>query len=151
MSTIVFCSSANFYKHVNELAAQLEANGFTIVVPKTARRMRASGNYDVDAVKTWYGNPDDFTVKADLMRGHFDEIANGDVILVVNDKKHDIDGYIGPNVLMEMGLAFYLRKPIYVLNNIDKNMPVYEEVLGMGSQILNGDLTKIPNKSEKHK
>jgi nucleoside 2-deoxyribosyltransferase len=148
MSTIVICSSAAFYEHVNEVADQLEKRGFKVVVPKTARKMRASGDYDVKKAKTWYDKPEDFTIKASLMREHFEEVAKGDVVLVVNDEKHAVKGYIGPNVLMEMGLAFYLNKPIYVLNAINEDMPVYEEIVGMGSIILNGDLTKVREEGE---
>lgn len=145
--TIVICSSAAFYEHGNQLADELTARGFTVVVPATARKMKASGNYDVTLTKTWYDNPEDFHRKAELMRGHFDEIEQGDAILVVNDEKHGVAGYIGPNVLMEMGLAFHRKKPIYVLNAIDKAMPVYEEVVGMGSIILEGDLSGISSKA----
>jgi len=143
MKTIVLCSSVAFYRHVNELATELESRGFTVLVPETAKRLEQSGDYDVDKVKTWYTNTEDFAIKARLMRGHFDKVAAGDDVLVVNDRKHDIDGYIGPNVLMEMGLAFYLGKPIYVLNPVSKDLPVYEEIVGMGSIILESDLTKI--------
>lgn len=140
---IVICSSAAFYEHANEVADELREKGYEVIVPATARNMKESGNYDVDSVKTWFDSPEDFSKKARLMRGHFDEVAAADVILVINDKKHGIDGYIGPNVLMEMGLAFYLDKPIYVLNPVDKMLPVYEEVVGMGSIILRGDITKL--------
>ncbi len=44
---------------------------------------------------------------------------------------------------MEMGLAFHLQKPIYVLNPITKEMPTYEEVLGMGPIVLDGDIAAI--------
>ncbi|HUD10309.1 MAG TPA: hypothetical protein VMR28_01405 [Candidatus Saccharimonadales bacterium] len=147
MKTITLCSSAAFYEHVNSIATELTANGFKTVVPKTARSMQTTGNYDVTAVKTWYKNSADFNKKAELMRGHFEEVAKGDAVLVVNDEKHGIKGYIGSNVLMEMGLAFYLHKPIYVLNNVDREMPVYEEVLGMNSIILDGTISKIIKKS----
>ena len=143
MKTIVMCSSLAFYEHVNKLADELEQKGFNVVVPYTARKMRKSGNYDVKTAKTWYDNPDDFTRKAELMRGHFEEVAKGDITLVINDEKHGIKGYIGPNVLMEMGLAFHLDKPIYVLNDIDKTMPVYEEVYGMGCKIMGGKLDRL--------
>ncbi len=140
---IVICASAAFYEHANQVAKQLKSKDFEAVVPEMATKMAQTGNYSVDAVKTWYKNPDDFKRKALLMKNHFSEVAEADAILVVNDKKHDIDGYIGPNVLMEMGLAFYLDKPIFVLNTIDKNMPVYEEVRGMDSIILDGDISKL--------
>ena len=105
--------------------------------------MRKTGDYDVSHYKTWYDNEEDFHKKAVLMRGHFDEVVKADAVLVVNDDKNGIVGYIGPNVLMEMGLAFHLKKPIYVLNDIESSMPVYEEVMGMGSMILHGDLNQI--------
>jgi hypothetical protein len=143
MKTIVFCSSAAFYKHVNELADELEKHGIKAVVPDMAIRMRESGDYDVTHVKTWFTDPGDYHKKAKLMHGHFDKVAAGDAILVVNDEKHGVPGYIGVNVLMEMGLAFHLNKPIYVLYPVAEESPAYEEVMGMGSIILDGDLTKI--------
>lgn len=141
--TIVICSSAAFYKHVCELADQLEAKGFTVIVPATARKMRETNNFDVDSYKTWYKNAADFTIKQQLMDKHFEEIAEGDAILVVNDKKHGVEGYIGANVLMEMAIAYYLKKPIYVLNTVTSDMSSYEEVLGMQAIQLGGNLDKL--------
>jgi hypothetical protein len=141
--TITICSSAAFYKHVNEIADELEAKGFKVIVPESATKMRKSGNYDVMSHKTWYENPNDFTRKRELMDGHFAEVANGDVLLVVNDEKHGVPGYIGPNVLMEMAIGYYLKKPLYVLYDVSKDSNVYEEVIGMGCHILSGDLGKI--------
>lgn len=140
---IAICSSATFYKHVNELADELEKLGFTAVVPLDCRRMKKSGNYDVSAVKTWYKNPKDFHKKAFYIQDHFNEIEKADAILVVNDEKQGYKGYIGSNVIVEMGLAFYLKKPIFVLNPVNETMPTYEEVFGLGSIILGGKLAKI--------
>lgn len=143
MKKIVVCSSAVFYEHVNQVADELSAMGWNAIVPQTARKMKSSGNYDVAAVKTWYQNPTHFKRKTELMRDHFDEIAKGDAVLVINDDKHGVPGYIGPNGLMEMGLAFYLNKPIYVFNSVAQENPVYEEVFGLGSIIIDGNLRKI--------
>ena len=140
---IVICASANFYKHVNEIADALRGRGFEVIVPQTAEKMRKSGNYDVAAVKTWYENPKDFTKKRQLMDRHFEEVANGDAILVVNDEKHDIPGYIGPNALMEMAVAYYLKKPIFILNKVDKHANIYEEVVGMGGVVIDGQLEEL--------
>ncbi len=140
---IVLCSSANFYEHTNRVADELENLGFKAVVPLDCRRMKKTGNYDVLAVKTWYKNPKDFHKKAFYINDHFKEIEKGDAILVVNDKKHSYNGYVGPNVILEMGLAFYLKKPIYVLNPVDAKMPAYEEVFGLQSVVINSDLGKI--------
>ncbi len=62
--------------------------------------------------------------------------------MVCNYPKNDIDGYIGANTLIEMGLAFYLEKPIYLLNPIPE-ISYKEEILGMKPIVLNGDLEKI--------
>ena len=141
--TITICSSARFYEHVNKLADELEALGFKTIVPLDCRRMKKTGNYDVSAVKTWYKNPEHFHKKAFYIKDHFKEIEKADAILVVNDEKHGFKGYIGPNVIVEMGLAFYLNKPIYVLYKVDKEMPAYEEVFGLESIVIDGDLSKI--------
>lgn len=53
------------------------------------------------------------------------------------------DGYIGGAVLMEMAIAFYLKKPIYILNPIDESSKYKEELYGMFPKIINGNLSKI--------
>ncbi len=140
--TIVICSSGSAYKHVNELADELEVLGYRAVVPATAEKMRASGNYDINAVKTWYKDPTQHHIKIGKMNEHFKKVAAGDAILIVNDDKNGQPKYIGPNTLMEWGIAVYLNKPVYILNQVPKNANTYEEVL-TATAVLNGDLTKI--------
>lgn len=140
MKTIVICSSAAFYKHINTVAAELAQAGYHAVVPKTAKVMAASGDYDVAHYKTWFGDADDYVKKADYMRSHFDEIDRGDIVLVVNDEKHGVPNYIGPNVLMEMCLAWYQHKPIYLLGDIPADSPFEEEIKGMAPIALHNDL-----------
>src|SRR3990167_6663602 len=118
MKTITLCSSASFYKHVGEIADKLEKRGYKVIIPLTAGKMRKSGNYDVSAVKTWIQNKDDLHKKKKLMDEHFKEVERSDAILVVNDEKHGVAGYIGPNAFMEMAVAYYLKKPIYILNGV---------------------------------
>lgn len=138
MPIITLCSSAAFYRQLVDVHAQLEARGYTAILPYSARGMKQAGNYEV--VKSWYTNPDDYDKKADLVRRHFDEIAKSDAILVANYEKHGQPNYIGPNVLMEMGLAFYLRKPIYILNELPEDSPFEEELKGFRPIILHGEL-----------
>lgn len=80
--------------------------------------------------------------KAETILEHFDKISWSDAILVTNYDKNNIKGYIGGNTLMEMGLAFFLKKRIYLLNEVPE-LPYKEEILGVKPTILNGDLTKI--------
>jgi len=41
---------------------------------------------------------------------------------------------------MEMTVAFYLKKPIYILNEIPEDSSFLEEIIGVGSIPLHGDL-----------
>jgi phosphoribosyl 1,2-cyclic phosphodiesterase len=141
--TIIICCSAAFYEHANQLAQQLKTRGYNVEVPSTAERMQASNDYDVQKVKTWHKDPKTYGRKQFLASEHFDKVVKGDAILVVNDDKPGQPRYIGPNTTMEWGLAYYLKKPIYILNSVSKDSNFYEEVIGMSTAVLDGDLTKI--------
>ena len=60
-----------------------------------------------------------------------------------NYKKKGIKGYIGGNVLMEMAVAFFLEKPIYILNAASKKSALYEEVMAIQPRFLKGNLNNI--------
>lgn len=141
--TITICTSASFYKQAIAVQDELEQAGYSVLVPATAKRMRESGNFEVSHYKTWFANADDYDKKAALMRAHFNEVAKGDAILVLNYEKHGTQNYIGANVLMEMSLAFYLQKPIFVLNELPESSAFEEELKGMQPVILHGDLKAI--------
>jgi len=141
--TIVICCSAAFYKRANELAEELEKLGHTAVVPSTAIRMKKENNYDVPRVKAWYREPKLFVRKRSLAGEHFNKVAKGDAILIINDDKPDHPRYIGPNTTMEWGLAYYLNKPIFILHGVPKDHHYHEEVYGMSTAVLDGDLSKI--------
>lgn len=125
-----------------EIQEQL-SDRYEVIVPTTATKMKETGDYDVSHYKTWFADPDDYHKKAALMRGHFEKVAEANAILVINEEKHGRPGYIGGNVLMEMALAFWLKLPIYVLNPADPESSFTEEIVGMGSIIIDGDLSKI--------
>ena len=74
---------------------------------------------------------------------HFKKIKVSDAILVVNNKKNNIDGYIGGNVLLEMMIAYEYKKPIYIMHPVSEYL-LTEEVYGLLPIFINGDLTKIP-------
>lgn len=108
--------------------------------------MIKTGDFDVKKHKTWYQDESQYKIKTQLMREHFKEIEKADAILVANYEKDGIKGYIGGNTLMEMTLAFYLKKPIFILNKIADDAMIEEEVYGMNSFFLNGDLSLIYKK-----
>lgn len=150
MPTITICSSANFYQQAVALQEQLEKHsGYTVVVPDMATEMKRTGDFEVSHYKTWFADPGDYGKKAELMHGHFDKVAAGDAILVLNFEKNGIENYIGGNVLMEMGLAFHLKKPIFILNDAPKESSYEEEILGMLPVFLDGDIERLPGEYEK--
>lgn len=144
MKKIVICTSASFYKQAVAVQAELQQAGYDAIIPTIAEVMKKSGDYDVSHYKTWYENDADYTKKAELIRGHFAEVADCDAILVLNYEKHGKPNYIGGNVLMEMSLAFYLNIPIFILNDIPTDSAFLEEIKGMQPTCLKGDLKQLP-------
>lgn len=59
-----------------------------------------------------------------------------DALLILNYSHRNIENYVGGNSFIEMCIAFYLKKPIYLLNDIPKNMPYTEEIKSFYPQII---------------
>lgn len=146
---IAVCASVSHYKYLFPLEIDLKLLGFKVILPKTARKMKKSGDFDVDKHKAWYKDKSLYKVKTALMKSHFKEIEKSDAILVANHEKNGIKGYIGGNTLMEMTVAFLNKKPIFVLNTIDENLGIKEEIYGVNSIFLNGDLNLISSHFKK--
>lgn len=140
---IAICSSASFYPQVIAFCDELEALNLEVILPKTAANMRADRSKNIEAVTDWTNSDIGYHGKAILIREHFDEIAKCDAILVMNYEKHGKPNYIGPNVLMEMSTAFYLNKPIYILNGQPVDSPLIDEILGLEPTFLNGNISRI--------
>ena len=140
---ITICSSAAFYKDIFPIKEELEKLGFEVLIPIAAEKMKESRNFKVSDYKTWYNNPDDFEKKAFLMKNHINKVKEGDAVLVLNLKKNNVSGYVGGNVLLEMFYGWINKKAIFLLNPVEKELQLYEEVMGMTPIILNGDLSQI--------
>jgi hypothetical protein len=146
MRIITVCSSASFYRQAVDIKDQLEKTGYKVIIPSNAERMKKTGDYEVSHYKTWFGDKDDYHKKTALMQDHFAEVAKSDMILVLNYKKHGLENYIGGNVLMEMALAFYLNKPIFILNEIPDESAFLEEIIGLNPIVLHGKLKLLSEK-----
>jgi len=148
MATITICSSVSFYRQAIDVQARLEAMGYIAVIPVTAEEMKQLGDFDVSREKMPAAGADGNRNKAWFIRQHFERIAAGDAILVLNHEKHGADNYIGANVLMEMALAFYLRKPIFIINGMPKASAFLDEITGMAPIALHGRLEDLPRRYE---
>lgn len=59
-----------------------------------------------------------------------------DALLILNYSHRNIKNYIGGNSFIEMCIAFYLKKPIYLLNDIPEHMPYTEEIKSFYPQVV---------------
>ncbi len=139
---ITICASAKFAREMVDAKKILEEKGYEILLPEMAESF-ATGKISLSDFKN--GRTDaNFKKKYNLVRKHFEEVAKGDVILVLNyDRDNDNKNYIGGNTFAEMAIAFYLKKPIYLLNPVPEYVTYAEEIKSMDPIILNGDLEKI--------
>lgn len=139
--TIMLIASVSFYHHLLEVEKQLKKLGFRVKIPVGAVWMKRG--YDTLAHKNRIGPEQNWKEKRRLIEKNFVKIISSDMILVINDDKNGLKGYIGGNVLMEMTLAFHYKKPVYILNTIDEKLPIREEILGIEPMFINNNLTQI--------
>src|SRR3989344_7364145 len=139
MKTIAICASISFYKEVVDVKNELMKFGFDVLMPHLAEIMEKENNFDKEYYFQKKYRPDPIKSKSEAVMRHFKKIKKSDAILVINNEKHGIHGYIGGNVLMEMGIAFYLGKPIYVMNPYDENKSTKDEIEGIGSIVIDRD------------
>lgn len=140
--TIAVCASASTYPQVITASYEIEKLGINLILPKTAARMKEEGRENLEINRNWSVSAHE---KALLIREHFQVIEKSDAILVMNYEKHGKQNYIGPNVLMEMSTAFYLNKPIYILNGEPEDSPLIDEILGLEPIFLHGNLGILVN------
>lgn len=136
--TITICGSMKFHREMREVKSRLEGMGHTALVPKSIELMDTQG----------YVHPEEdeeritAKIEHDFIRAHFAKVQDADAILVLNYDKKGIAGYIGGNTFLEIGLAFWLGKKIFLLNPIPR-MDYRTEMHAMQPVILGGDLSKI--------
>jgi hypothetical protein len=142
MKKICICSSVTFYKQVVDLSEKLEQQGFAVTIPALADIMKESGNFDLLAYQEQF-NSDNQARKGELISAGFRNIEISEVVIIANYEKHNQPGYIGPNVLMELAVAFYLGKKIFLLFEVPGTAAYAAEVYGMGATILDDDYSLL--------
>lgn len=145
--TLTICGTIAFFDSMTEIKEKLEEIGHEVKLPPTEVKGK-DGN--LISVQEYYRQrkeeqDDDSWIwdrKAEAIRWHLEKIENSDAILVLNHEKKGVAGYIGGNTLVEMGVAFYLNKKIFLYNPIPE-LSYKEEILGMKPVVLNQDLRNI--------
>lgn len=133
--TIALCSSVSFYRQMVGVKHELQQLGWSVLMPKLAELMEESGDFEFLSYQEQF----DATApqrKGELMRAGFANVASAECTLVLNYEKHGQVGYIGPNVLMEMAVAYHLGKPLYCLFDLPEQSPFSDELHGMQPTII---------------
>lgn len=124
-------------KEMVEVEKQLLTLGHEVVLPEFTHDYAAMATIDRAHTESIRNK-----VQHDLIRAHFNKIQAGEAILVVNIERNNVIGYIGGNSFLEIGFAFVLNKPIYLLYPIPE-CSYRDEIEAMRPIILAGDITKI--------
>lgn len=132
---ITICGSMTFVEQIGKTAEHLKKKGFEVYTPEPL------------VTEDWYKENNSLEnllkMKPIWTQNHFKRIQNSDAVLILNYEKKGINGYFGSNTLMEISVAFFLGKKIFLLHPIEENHPHFEEIIGMQSTVLHGDLDKI--------
>lgn len=131
--TITVCGSLTFHKEIRAAQRALEKLGHRALVPKSIRLIEEEGYRKPQTVKERLAAEK----KYNFIGEHFKKIEEADAILVVNPEKHGIADYIGGNTFLEMGIAYYLGKKIYVLYDLP-DMEYKLELFSMKPVCLHG-------------
>lgn len=128
---ITICGSMVFESDMQQAVRQLNELGYETEKPNIVEGRVYTDNLDENA---------------DLKRGfideHFRKIDGSDAILVINNTKHDGNGYIGGNTLIEIAYAYAQGLEVFLLNPIP-DVSYAAEIRGMHPIILDGDLSAI--------
>lgn len=151
---ITICGSIAFYQEMEQLKEELEVNGHEVFIPLLSNEAPTKmgggkkmnfGKYveDNGGIDNFPPGHEIWNLKEKAIRDHFDKIEWCDAIIVSNHEKKGISGYIGGNTLIEIGVAFYLKKQIYILNPVSSELSYKQEIYGMKPVLLNNDINII--------
>lgn len=132
IQTITICGSMKLLERMKVVETNLKEMGFIVLMPNLTEKKDYSVMTKEEQAKH----------KNKMIVDHVEKIKKSDAILLVNEQLKNIEGYIGANSFLEMGIAFALDKKIFLLNNIP-DQPNYVEMAGMFPTVLNGDLSGI--------
>lgn len=76
----------------------------------------------------------------DVLRKCFKTLADSDAVLFINNEKNGVKGYLGNSCIMEIGIAYYLNKKIFLLHPLPSSKVARwaSEVSVMNIVVLNG-------------
>ena len=142
---ITICSSAFFTKDTYKIKQKLEKKEHEVFVYPQEIKVNGKIIHITDYYKMRKDNLTDdlLKIKTMLIDRHIERIKNSDAILVLNLDKDGENGYIGGNTFLEMGIAYYLNKKIFLWRKPSENLSYYEEIMALNPIIINENIEKI--------
>lgn len=139
---IMVCGSMTFAKEMLDAQEALTQMGHEVCVPCDADLHVARPGFidDLDGDRK-------HVIENNIMKRCFDLLAGSDAIVFLNYPKNGTNGYIGISSLMEMGLAFYLGKKIFLLYDVPSPSEARwaHEVLCFEPTVLHGSFEPLKN------
>lgn len=151
---ITICGSIGFYKEMESARDKLIKLGHEVKIPELALEVPQEfgggkkvyfGKYieENGGIDAFSADHKVWNLKESAIRDHYEKIDWADAILVINEEKRGIKGYVGGNTLIEIGVAFYSKKPIFILNPVSSELSYKQEIMGMKAVFLDGDVSRI--------
>ena len=132
MKRICLCGSMSVLSRMLEIKSTLESNGMAVETPSLDEPKDYSVLSEVERAP----------IKTEMILRHLERIKKSEAILVVNETAKGVENYIGANSFLEMGIAFALEKPIFLLNSVPQQLN-RDELLGLNPTELKGDLDSL--------
>jgi len=151
---ITICGSIGFYKEMETARDELIKHGHEVKIPELALEVSKEfgggkkvyfGQYieQNGGIDVFPAGHEIWNMKEGAINDHYAKIDWCDGILIINHEKRGISGYIGGNTLIEIGVAFYLKKKIFILNPVSSELSYKQEIMGMKPIMLNSNFSKI--------
>lgn len=133
---IYICASKHNYSYIADIKQELENTGHIITLPNSydePMKEEEIKNLGIEEHRKWKGN---------MLRLQKEKVDANDCILVLNFEKTGQPNYIGGATFLEIFRAFDSGKKAYLYNPIPE-CNFKDELIGMGVEVIDGDLTKI--------
>lgn len=142
---IAICSSALFARQSREVKEKLEKRGFEVFL--YPQKVEVDGK-TIDVGEYYKMRKNNLTdellkIKKQLIDEHIEKIKNSDAILVLNLDKRENRGYVGGNTFLEMGIAYFLGKKVFIWKKPSENLPYFEEIIALNPISIEENLEKI--------
>lgn len=126
---ILIAGSMTFHNEMQQIKIDLEAMGHDVVAPYFSETETL-------------GNTITLEEKHRLITEYFAILPTADKLLVYNESKHGVDGYIGSNTLMEMAVATHCQVPIYLWQPVG-DIAAKEEVDALLPIVIHANIAQL--------